>query len=166
MMKVLLLTTGGTIDSLPYPEDNRPANATSSGKYYSLDYLRGVVPDLDWKKICDKDSKHLDEADLSRLQDAIGVSNYERIIVTVGTDRMTDIARAVKDRITPSCPVVFTGAIWPISNGAISDGPDNLRLAATGNPDIAAGVYIAMHGLFLPCDKIRKDLELQRFVAA
>lgn len=170
-MKLLLLTTGGTIDAQPYPEDDPPAVSTPSEDRLSLRTLTALIQNqdaaLDCIEICNKDSKLIDGKDLDALERAILTHpGYDRVIVTIGTDRMTGTAQDLKARLrdSPPCPVVFTGAILPLANGETSDGPANLRLAAFGEPKAAPGIYITMHDLFAPCEMIRKDFERQRFV--
>ena len=84
----------------------------------------------------------------------------------MGTDRMTETARELRMKVIEalSCPVVFTGSIWPLANGDKSDAQDNLRLALFHQPESAPDVYIAMNGLFKPCTDIEKDFEQKKFV--
>lgn len=173
-MTMLVITTGGTIDSAAYPDSGAPINIIPSLEYLAIRNLRelaaDVVPplDLDWIELSNKDSKDFNESDRDALCELIlkNSEKYERIIVTIGTDRMADIATELKRKLPaqPACPVVFTGAIWPLANGDKSDGPANLRLALLKAPGAAADIYIAMHGYFEPCEKLRKDPVLKKFV--
>lgn len=174
MMKVLVLTMGGTIDSSPYSEKEGeyPAHATPTGDSLAIRALRDIAAQssppvhIDHIAICGKDSKSLDDKDREslRLNVKDHAAHYGRIIATMGTDRMTETARELRIKVIEalSCPVVFTGSIWPLANGDKSDARDNLRLALFHQavPD----VYIAMNGLFKPCTDIEKDFKQKKFV--
>lgn len=174
-MKILVLSTGGTIDAAPYPEDGEPpVYSTATDEHRAAKALETIAStssapvELHYNEICNKDSKFISEFDRSALERAVitKAPEYDRIIVTIGTDCMTDVAQDLAQRLhnQPECPVVFTGAIWPLANTDKTDGYENLKLALLGEEDIAPGIYIAMHGLFLPCEQIRKDFEKKRFV--
>ena len=174
-MKVLVLSMGGTIDAAPYPEvGNPPYNITPSDEHLSMAALQDIADSFDppillsWLEICNKDSKNIDGGDLTLLEHTLrnSAAGFDRAIVTIGTDRMSDVAADLKARLgsTVECPVVFTGAIWPLANPVKSEGRENLKLALIGQPSADPGVYIAMHGLFAPCEHLYKDIEKRRFV--
>ncbi len=173
-MKALILTMGGTIDAEPFALDEPPPeNSTPGDQHLAIRELRKIAEENNIEigfncfQICNKDSKFLDLRDRMALERSLisNASNFGRVVVTVGTDCMTDLAQDTQMRIKqPPCPIVFTGAITPLANGEISDGYANLKLALAGNPDALPGVYIAMHDLFLPCTAIRKDFEKRLFV--
>ncbi len=173
MKNFLVLSLGGTIDAKAYPEGegDYPSDATpsnSNGGFIVLEELvnkRGNIT-LSQLRICNKDSKDITEDERGTLLDKIQSTAAERIIVTMGTDTMTETAQWLKAHLTaPPCPVIFTGAIWPLANGAgKSDGYQNLESAAFENPDIKNGIYIAMSGLFEEPKNIYKDFEQKKFV--
>ena len=173
-MSILVLTTGGTIDSAPYPESGPPEYTISSEERLSIQVLRTIAEDqvppieIDWVELCNKDSKDFGEEDQASLYDAVlhNAPHYERIIVTIGTDRMAEIAQSLKAKLqhAPACPIVFTGAIWPLSNADKSEGPYNLRLALLKAPTAQPDVYLAIHGFFEPCERLKKDFALRKFV--
>jgi L-asparaginase/Glu-tRNA(Gln) amidotransferase subunit D len=64
-----------------------------------------------------------------------------------------------------TCPVIFTGAIWPLANGPKSDGWDNLsRAALHRSDDLPPYVYIAMGDLFAKALGVHKDFQQLKFV--
>jgi len=64
-----------------------------------------------------------------------------------------------------TCPVIFTGAIWPLANGPKSDGWDNLsRAALHRSDDLPPDVYIAMGDLFAKALGVHKDFQQLKFV--
>ena len=174
-MKMLVLTMGGTIDAEPFALDEPPPeNSTPGDRHLAIQVLRKIASEnaidigFDCFQIANKDSKFIDARDRALLERTVlfNGANFGRVIITAGTDCMTDIAQDLQMRFSmkPPCPIVFTGAIIPLANGEASDGHANLLLALTGKPDALPDVYIAMHDLFLPCTEIRKDFERRVFV--
>ena len=174
MKSVLVLSLGGTIDSAPYPEDENlyPVNSSPNEDNGGFQVLNAIVNKRDLPialkqiRISNKDSKDINEQDIAKLAKNISNEKADRIIVTMGTDRMCETARAIAEKVkTPACPIVFTGAIWPLANGLEkSDGYQNLENALLGRLGSKAGIYIAMNGLFDSADKIRKDFSLRKFI--
>ncbi len=173
---LLLISTGGTIDSEPYPESepDYPPLSTHKGACNAFKALKTIAEDeyhLDHIALFAKDSKHLDSDDQSTiLRQILHKTSYRRIVVTIGTDRMVQIASDLHTQIKSSafklpCPVIFTGAIWPLSNGAEkSDGFDNLELAALGRQNLSPDIYVAMHSIMATPDHIKKDVAAKAFI--
>jgi len=173
---LLLITTGGTIDSEPYPEGGAdyPPLSTHSGALNAYQALKTIAPQgckLDHIALFAKDSKHIDDKDRGALlRQILHKNDFWRIVVTIGTDRMVDIAKDIRRQVKHSafklpCPVIFTGAIWPLSNGADkSDGFDNLELAALGHENLSPDIYVAMHSIMTTPDHIKKDVAAKAFI--
>lgn len=165
-MSHLLLTMGGTIDAAPYPDGGTPpGNITPTSDARACAAMRDIISDVVCIPICNKDSKDLNATDMNALANAItSAHGYDRIIVTMGTDCLPDVARAIKARAQHLiCPVVFTGAFVPLANGMKSDGIDNLRKAALDHPDLVPGIYIAAGNLFTIPDRVYKDFDRRVF---
>lgn len=176
--RILLLTTGGTIDSHPYPDDpkDHPVDASPKKESPAAAAMRRILNNsrppcaLKHHQICYKDSKNLDEHDLNSLIKWVQRPGYIRIVVTMGTDRICQIAQDFEKQLNagsllPPCPVVFTGALWPLMQGADqSDGLSNLQNAALGNPGIPSGFYIAAGSIFAKPHRVEKDFKHRRFV--
>ncbi len=171
-MKILVLTMGGTIDAESYPEGKVPQYITPGKRRLSISTLRDIAAvrgeqvDIECIVICNKDSKDMDDYDKDKLYKTIAekAASYPRIVVSTGTDNLTDLAKNLKSRIgTPACPVVFTGAMSPLAN-KVSDGRENLELAAFGKHDAAPDIYVAMHGHFVGPGQIYKDFDKRKFV--
>lgn len=166
MKKFLVLTMGGTIDAEPFSASNYPVYSTVTNDNLALKALKEIAANnIDHIAICNKDSKDLNNQDVEKLIHTIqNAKNYERIIVTLGTDRMTGIAREIKQQIDSlPVPVVFTGAIWPLANGPQSDGWNNLEKAVLAKID-ETDVYIAMGDVFIPAEYAEKDFKARKFV--
>jgi L-asparaginase len=80
-----------------------------------------------------------------------------RIVITHGTDTMTDTA-AVLAAAVPDKTIVLTGAMIPIAFGS-SDGLFNLGGALTAVQVLGPGVYIVMNGRVFGWREVRKNRE-------
>ena len=140
--QILLLTTGGTIASLPGGEGLEPQRSDVMERelnqlrtYYDITVLDVMCLDssnirpVEWQSL----ARHIYEQRL----------HYDGIVVSHGTDTMAYTASAVTFML-PNIdrPVVFTGSQLPLAD-MLSDGPDNLRtafaMAASGYP----GIFLA-----------------------
>lgn len=139
---ILLLTTGGTIASMPGGEGLEPR---SSGVFQrEMQQLRTFY-DITVKDLICLDSSNIRPAEWQLIAQGIfeNRAGYDGIVVSHGTDTMAYTASAVTFMLPniDKC-VVFTGSQLPLAD-MLSDGPDNLRtafaMAATGK----RGVYIA-----------------------
>lgn len=174
MKKYLLITLGGTIDSAPYPEGDGeyPKDATPTGENRAYEALRTIFKDeargsiLKHIALADLDSKNIHEPHHDQIFNLVhDVEGYERIIITMGTDRMSETACDLLARAPHlKCPIVFTGAMWPLANGQKSDGWKNLHQAALEKSDLKPAVYIAMGDVFGYAINISKDFKNMKFV--
>lgn len=102
-----------------------------------------------------KDSLDMVREDRIKIARACEKAAERRIIVTHGTDTMTQTARTVAD-IVHDKTVVFTGAMIPFSvNG--SDALFNLGGALTAVQCMPAGVYVVMNGKVFPANTVKKN---------
>ncbi len=139
---ILLLTTGGTIASMPGGEGLEPH---SSGVFErEMEQLRTYY-DITVKDLICLDSSNIRPAEWQIIAQGIfdNRTGYDGIVVSHGTDTMAYTASAVTFMLPNiDLPVVFTGSQLPLAD-MLSDGPDNLRtafaMAATG----CAGVFLA-----------------------
>ena len=160
MSLIRIFTVGGTIDKIYFDAKSSyevgPPNITEvlSGLNLNLDYE--VV------SLMQKDSLEMTDADRETVRQAVTAAPENEIVITHGTDTMVDTAR-VLDTI-PNKTIVLTGALSPalFKN---SDAMFNIGAALTAAQIKDAGVYIAMNGVIFDYDKVRKDVENNRFVA-
>ena len=82
----------------------------------------------------------------------IGGSN--KIVITHGTDTMTETAKLLSENIKNKT-IVFTGAMIPYKFGA-SDGLFNLGSALTAAQILNKGIYIAINGNVFKWDEVKK----------
>ena len=107
------------------------------------------------------DSLEMTDADRALIVQNCLQSEEERIVVTHGTDTMTETAAELARAITEKT-VVLTGAMIPYAFGS-SDGLFNLGSALSFVQALPPGVYIAMNGKCFPWDRVRKNRERGEF---
>ena len=140
--KILLLTTGGTIASMPGGEGLEPHRSGVMER--ELNQLRTYY-DITVRDVMCLDSSNMrpEEWQLIARDVFEGREGHDGIVVSHGTDTMAYTASAVTYMLPNiDVPVVFTGSQLPLAD-ILSDGPDNLRtafaMAASGHP----GVFLA-----------------------
>lgn len=79
----------------------------------------------------------------------------DNIVITHGTDTMTETARQLAEAQIPKT-IVLTGAMIPYKFGS-SDGFFNLGNALAFAQSLPSGVYIAMNGRHFQWNKVRKN---------
>ena len=140
--KILLLTTGGTIASLPGGEGLEPQRSGVMER--ELDQLRTYY-DITVQDVMCLDSSNITPEEWQIIARAIFENRmkHDGIVVSHGTDTMAYTASAVTFMLPNiDIPVVFTGSQLPLAD-MLSDGPENLRtafaMAAAGHN----GVFLA-----------------------
>ena len=139
---ILLLTTGGTIASLPGSDGLEPRRSDVMER--ELQQLRTYY-DITVEDLMCLDSSNIRPAEWQAIARRVYESRlgYDGIVISHGTDTMAYTASAVTYMLQGiDRPVVFTGSQLPLAD-VLSDGPDNLRtafaMAGTGLP----GVFLA-----------------------
>ena len=139
---ILLLTTGGTIASMPGGEGLEPRRADVLER--ELEQLRTYY-DITVRDVMCLDSSNIRPEEWQFIATEIfnQRAGYDGVVVSHGTDTMAYTASAITFMLPDiDLPVVFTGSQQPL-NDVLSDAPDNLRtafaMAASGKP----GVFLA-----------------------
>ena len=158
---ILVLTTGGTIDK-NYFDALSEYQIVDSGIPALLKEARVALP-FRVVEVMRKDSLELSEDDRALIAAAARAAPEQRIVVTHGTDTMTDTA-SVLAREAPGKTIVLTGALSP-ARFAETDAPFNLGMAFACAQVATPGVYIAMSGEVFDGLKVRKDRGAGKFVA-
>ena len=140
--KILLLTTGGTIASVPGGEGLEPHRSGVMER--ELEQLRTYY-EIAVRDVMCLDSSNITAEEWQLIAREIFThrEGFDGIVVSHGTDTMAYTASAVTFMLPDmDIPVVFTGSQLPLAD-VLSDGPDNLRtafaMAATGK----GGVFLA-----------------------
>lgn len=160
-MSILVLTTGGTIDKA-YFDALSEYQIVDSGIPDLLREARVALP-LRVVELMRKDSLELTEADRALIASAAREAPESRIVVTHGTDTMTETAKVLAAAV-PGKTICLTGALSP-ARFAETDANFNLGMAFATVQVAPPGVYIAMSGQVFDGLKVRKDRAAGKFVA-
>jgi L-asparaginase len=160
-MKILFIQTGGTVDK-DYPK-------TTLGYAFEITdpavgrILPEANPSFEYEivSVCKKDSTELTGEDRDKILGLCVGSVSDKIIITHGTDTMLETAERLRD--IKDKTIVITGAMRPerFSN---TDASFNVGLAVGGVQSLPFGVYVAMHGIVLPWNKITRNPETGQFM--
>ena len=161
MRKILIISTGGTFNKV-YDPINGELVIDEGSK--ALEKIADKwLCKFEVLNIIGKDSLHISNRDRLFLLATINNSEYDDIIVTHGTDTMHLTAEYLADAEVDK-RIVLTGSMVPYSIDPI-EATANLASAfgylQTLQDD---GVYIVIHGLFSPYDKITKDKRKGLFI--
>ncbi|OYX60648.1 MAG: asparaginase [Novosphingobium sp. 32-60-15] len=157
---ILVLTTGGTIDKA-YFDALSEYQIVESGIPAVLEQARVALP-VRVMELMRKDSLELTDADRALIAAAVREAPEARVVITHGTDTMTDTAKVLADIAGKT--IVLTGALSP-ARFAETDAPFNLGMALATAQVAAPGVWIAMSGQVFDGLKVRKDRAAGKFVA-
>ena len=156
---VLVLTTGGTIDK-QYFDAQSQYQITDSIVTKLLAVARVTHPHQ-VEHVLRKDSLEITDEDRARIVEHVQRAVSDRIVITHGTDTMTQTARSLA-RISGKT-IVLTGALVP-ARFSESDAAFNLGMAFATAQTAELGVYIAMNGSVFRGDEVTKDREQNAFV--
>lgn len=160
-MKIIFIQTGGTIDK-DYPRTTK-GWAFEFGEPATKRILEKLNPSFDYELLTafQKDSLEITDDDRQQLVALIQAQPVNKIIITHGTDTMVETAAYLKKHINNKL-IVITGAMRPeqFSN---SDAPINMGCAIAAASLLESGVYIVMHGIVKPFDKIKRDMETGQY---
>ncbi|WP_226638386.1 asparaginase domain-containing protein [Novosphingobium profundi] len=156
---ILVVTTGGTIDK-HYFDALSEYQITESVMGKLLETARVAHP-FRIVELLRKDSLELTEEDRDLIAQTIRAAPETRIVLTHGTDTMTETAQAlagIQDKT-----IVLCGALTP-ARFAESDAAFNLGMAFATAQTAAPGVWITMSGTVFNGLQVRKDREAGKFV--
>lgn len=160
MSPIVIVTTGGTIDKAYF--DSLSAYQVGETVVARLLNIAHVKHPFRIVELLRKDSLELTDADRATLRETIASLESNRIVVTHGTDTMTESAHvlaAIQDKT-----IVLTGALSP-ARFSESDATFNLGMAFAAVQALPHGVYITMNGTVFRGDAVKKDRKQGRFVA-
>lgn len=158
-MSIRILVTGGTFDK-EYNERNGQLFFKDTHLAEMLQRGRSRVA-ASIRTVMMVDSLEMSEADRALIVQNCAEAEENQIVITHGTDTMTETAAAIARAVTDKT-VVLTGAMIPWAFGS-SDGLFNLGSALSFVQVLPTGVYIAMNGKCFPWDRVRKNRERGEF---
>ena len=107
-----------------------------------------------------KDSLEMTDEDRALIHKTCENAEQDRILITHGTDTMTQTAEKLLD--VQGKVIVLTGAMAP-ARFRETDAVFNLGLATGAVQALSPGVYIAMNGQIFPAGRVRKNLSRRWF---
>lgn len=159
-MKLHVFTTGGTIDKV-YFDANSQFEVGDPMVSFIL-HEAGVAFDVECTALFRKDSLDITDDDRRMIHDAVASSPAEFILITHGTDTMTETGKCLMD--IPGKTIVLTGSLSP-ARFQESDAAFNIGCAIGAMHCAQHGVYIAMNGQVFAADRVVKNVARQKFEA-
>lgn len=165
MSKVIIITTGGTIEKTYDEEEGTLFNRQTVIKNRIEQRLRLPHTEIEVKSIMAKDSLDMDDQDRKLILEAIKThaKTNRPIVVLHGTDTMQFTAELVEKEFKQiNVPVIFTGAMKPlgfIDSDAMQNVVESLYIAKIVSP----GVYISFHNELFKVPGVRKNKEKRTF---
>ena len=152
-MPIRILVTGGTFDK-HYDE-------ITGQLYFNDSYVKEILElgrsrlDVKIKTLMLIDSLDMSDANRSLILESCKAVDEDQVVITHGTDTMTETARVVaKEKLNKT--IVFTGAMIPYKFGS-SDGLFNFGGALALAQTLPYGVYIVMNGRCFEWDRVKKN---------
>jgi L-asparaginase len=158
-MSIRIFITGGTFDK-EYNELNGELYFKDTHMHELLEMGRNKVS-VQITKLMLIDSLDMTEAHRNLIIQQCRDCEEDQVIITHGTDTMTETARLLAKNIQHKT-IVLTGAMIPIKFGS-SDGLFNLGSALAFVQTLSKGVYVAMNGRYFNWDSVRKNKLTGRF---
>lgn len=143
MKKIKILTTGGTISSVPSEEGLVPKDSHT--------LLKSILEDketqIESEGILVLDSSNIQPEEWKIIANKIfeNLKSYDGIIITHGTDTMAYTASMITFMVqNPNIPIVFTGSQLPITH-PLTDAVDNLHCAFAMAKSGIPGIFLAFN---------------------
>ncbi|QSR17861.1 asparaginase domain-containing protein [Novosphingobium sp. KA1] len=157
---ILVVTTGGTFDKQYF--DALSEYQIAESVIEKLLKTSRVAHPFRVVELLRKDSLELTDEDRALIRATIAAAPESHVVVTHGTDTMTDTAKALEG--LEGKTVVLTGALAP-ARFAESDATFNLGMAFACCQSAQPGVWITMSGSVFDGLMVRKDRDAGKFVA-
>ncbi len=157
---LLVLTTGGTIDKIYY--DMLSEYQIGESAVPKLLGIARVLRPFRIEGVLRKDSLELTDADRVLIRERIEAAPERMVVITHGTDTMTETAKALTG--IDGRTIVLVGALAP-ARFQESDATFNLGMAFAAAQIAAPGVYITMNGSVFDALHVAKDRAAGAFVA-
>ena len=152
-MALRILVTGGTFD--------KEYNMLDGKLYFKETHLAEILKmgrctaDYSIRTLMMIDSLEMTDADREIIAHNCEKCKEEDVLITHGTDTMTETAKYLAKREIQKT-IVLTGAMMPYKFGA-SDALFNLGSAFAYARTLPHGVYIVMNGKYHEWNKVRKN---------
>jgi len=158
--KALVISTGGTIDKVYF--DAKSDYEVGESVVGELLQQAHVHLPYELVPLMRKDSLELDDEDRALIRSTILATEHQWVVITHGTDTMTNTANALAD--IQNKTIVLTGSLAP-GRFAQSDATFNVGMAFAAVQTLPAGVYIVMNGQVFNGLQVKKDRSQNRFLS-
>jgi L-asparaginase len=158
-MALRIFVTGGTFDK-EYNELTGKLSFNDTNLPQLLEMGR-CKANTEIRTLMMVDSLEMTDADRELILHQCISCEEKQIVITHGTDTMSDTAALLGDKIKDKT-IVLTGAMIPIAFGS-SDGLFNLGSAIAFAQSLAPGVYIAMNGRYFLHHHVKKNKQTGLF---
>ena len=157
-MRLHIFSCGGTIDKVYFDASSQ----FEVGEPQIDEIFREANAGFAYKteSLMRKDSLEMTDADRQLIRERVMASEEPLILITHGTDTMTQTAAALEG--IPAKTIVLTGSMTP-ARFRSSDAEFNIGLAVGAVQSLLPGVYIAMNGQVFRSGSVRKNMVLKRF---
>ena len=158
-MAIKIIVTGGTFD--------KEYNLLTGQLFFNSTHVPEMLRlgrsrfQVTIKTIMMIDSQSMTDTDRNKIVKECEDSREDKILITHGTDTMTETARRLGQTIRNKT-IILTGAMVPYAFGS-SDGLFNLGSALAFLQTLPKGVYISMNGRYFSWDNVRKNKEIGLF---
>lgn len=157
--RIVVLTTGGTIEKIYNETDGTLANQETIIKNRLLERLRLPYTELEVRSIMAKDSLYMDDGDRDIILSSLKRFEVYKnpIVVLHGTDTMAVTANFCFNNYPQiSVPVIFTGAMKPLEI-TDSDAQQNVVEALYAAKLVSSGYYISFHNRLFQVPYVTKN---------
>ena len=158
MVKIKILTTGGTIDKVYF--DRKSEYQVGDPQAGGVLERANVVVAYSVESIMRKDSLDMTDADRRKIRDRVTAVPHDKIVITHGTDTMIETGKVLGEISDKT--VVLTGSMYP-AEFRDSDAIFNIGFAVAAVQILQPGVYIALNGCIFDPNHARKNVDLNRF---
>ncbi|MBN8836927.1 MAG: asparaginase [Sphingobacteriia bacterium] len=158
-MSIRIFITGGTFDK-EYNELNGQLFFKDTHLPEMLKLGRSRV-EVDIRTLMMIDSLEMTDDDRALIARQCEHADEDKIIITHGTDTMSETAAYIAERIQHKT-IVLTGAMIPYKFGS-SDGLFNLGSALAFVQTLPHGIYVAMNGRYFNWNNVKKNKQTGEF---
>lgn len=158
-MAIRIFITGGTFD--------KEYNELTGALFFKETHLPEMLKlgrnslDVTVRTLMMVDSLQMTQEDRTLIAHNCVNTEEDKIIITHGTDTMTETAAVLAEKVKNKT-IVLTGAMIPYKFGS-SDGFFNIGSALAFVQTLPAGVYIAMNGRYFHWNNVRKNKQTGQF---
>lgn len=161
---IQIFITGGTFD--------KDYNFITGELYFRDTHLHDMMErgrcslKTDIKTLMMVDSLEITDTERGIMAYNCRQSPYENIVITHGTDTMTETGQYLAEQKIKGKTIVLTGAMVPYAFGSSSDGFFNLGSAIAFAQVLNEGVYVCMNGRYFDVNHVQKNRSTGYFQSA